>query len=715
MTTSRIPGGPARPVRDRLRLRATFRRIAAVAAAAALAGAGAPPAAQAAGFAPVKTLASATNGFDAGPRLATAPDGTAFAAWVTPGTPGTASVAVRAPGGSWVTQNLGAATFSTGGLPIGVAGDGTATVLVITGDGTALNAYTRPPGGSFGNPRLLTTTAVKKVTTPALAVNASGEAVAAWRDSPDTTATPTWTPRAVVRDGGGWNQSSVIGLAAQIPANVVARDPFTAAINASGHGAVGFAGPIAGTHRALLALRAAGQQSIGIGAVLSTEAEGRIVRVAVTPAGFVLAAFHEILQPGNNARLVWRVANLEKDTITGRLLTSGDVDDVLMLSVAAGPGEQFHGAYRSTNTGRVSYVNLPGTGVASQRPLSPVGSNSALPVVSVDQAGNRLVTWTNLSEVSVQSVYRRAGDADFGEVRTLEAPGIGQRAGLAAAADGRGNHVVGWFRGAADASTPVELTAFDDEAPKLSDVAFPASLIATAAAPFSAKATDTWSEPELSWAFGDGASAAGPSTQHAYNGAGNVTATVTAKDGAGNTATASSPLTIAPHPGVDADGDGFLSTRDCNDGDSAVRPGATDKPGNKIDENCDGADAAFRMIDGNVSYLYSPQGAKRIRMVAFRVTGVRDGDRVKVSCSGPGCNGFKNITKHLKKVKKSRYSFDDRVKGLRLSVNAKLTVRFERDDFLTKVITYKVVRGKERLKPDTHCLVPSSKQKAPCA
>jgi hypothetical protein len=42
---------------------------------------------------------------------------------------------------------------------------------------------------------------------------------------------------------------------------------------------------------------------------------------------------------------------------------------------------------------------------------------------------------------------------------------------------------------------------------------------------------------------------------------------------------------------VDADRDGFLPGRDCDDGDARVHPGAKDVPGNGVDEDCDGLDA----------------------------------------------------------------------------------------------------------------------------
>jgi hypothetical protein len=42
----------------------------------------------------------------------------------------------------------------------------------------------------------------------------------------------------------------------------------------------------------------------------------------------------------------------------------------------------------------------------------------------------------------------------------------------------------------------------------------------------------------------------------------------------------------------DADGDGFAADKDCDDGNAQVHPGARDVPGNGLDEDCDGMDAA---------------------------------------------------------------------------------------------------------------------------
>jgi hypothetical protein len=54
--------------------------------------------------------------------------------------------------------------------------------------------------------------------------------------------------------------------------------------------------------------------------------------------------------------------------------------------------------------------------------------------------------------------------------------------------------------------------------------------------------------------------------------------------------------TLGVHLFVDADADGWSSAYDCNDANPAINPGATDVPGDGIDQNCDGMDQALPTV-----------------------------------------------------------------------------------------------------------------------
>lgn len=72
--------------------------------------------------------------------------------------------------------------------------------------------------------------------------------------------------------------------------------------------------------------------------------------------------------------------------------------------------------------------------------------------------------------------------------------------------------------------------------------------------------------------------------------AGERTFAVRGVDRAGNTgAPVSRSWTVAAR---DSDGDGFDERSDCDESNPRINPNATDAPGNGVDENCDGADAA---------------------------------------------------------------------------------------------------------------------------
>lgn len=665
-------------------------------------------AAAATGFVPATDFdASVGNDLTQNPNVAAAPDGTAFVAWTKPGTPARTLVAVRPPGGAWATQDLGPSTGTMNGVPVAVAADGTATILLIDESGKFVRAFTRPPGGVFGNPRPLST-GERTVSTVALAVNAGGEAVAAWYENTGS----AWQPRASYRDAGGWLPSTALISAS---GNLF---PISAAINDAGRSVIGFTTMESGQLKARVSIRPAGGPFPSEADRLNTESiHSYNTVVAINAAGVVVAGYLTTVVPSSTVpadpKAVWRVAPATSTTFGSPQQLSGGSTNAAQIAVAAGPGDQLHAAWMSTPSNRIEYaLGAVGGAAVARQLVSPVGESTLMPRLSVDAAGNRLVLWTNLSSFLVQAAYRPAGTPDFGPAQTVIASaGAASFARVAAAPDGQGNSVVAWSKPDGRGNTIAQAAGYDVAPPTLSNLTVPGTISATVSGAFGVTANDVWSTPSVQWSFGDGAGASGASVTHVYGGPGTFTANATATDAIGNTATLGAPVQVGE---VDADGDGFTAGRDCNDRSASVNPGARDTPGNGVDENCNGSDATFRELTVNAELTWTRRiGRSATRIATLRLDGVRDGDKVAVKCTGRGCRKSANRTRTLKKVKKGKVSLTGIVSGLSLQPKARLSVTIARDDFATRVITYEMRLGKSPRKT-TRCQNPGEKKTRTC-
>ena len=214
-------------------------------------------------------------------------------------------------------------------------------------------------------------------------------------------------------------------------------------------------------------------------------------------------------------------------------------------------------AWQTTSTpSQVHAAVRPAGGTfAARQVLSDTTAAATAPVVAAG-GGSPLVAWIQVAGIDRRVDSKVWSGGAFGARQTATTTDSGLSS-LGVGMDDEGNAAAVWettipeSTGAAvfDGAGPAfALASFDPLAPN------PGGLITFGITGLA----DRWSTVDsTTWDFGDGATASGTSVQHAYAGAGDFTATVTARDARGNTRVASQGVTVtaaqapptAPSPG----------------------------------------------------------------------------------------------------------------------------------------------------------------------
>ena len=160
---------------------------------------------------------------------------------------------------------------------------------------------------------------------------------------------------------------------------------------------------------------------------------------------------------------------------------------------------------------------------------------------------------------------------------------------------------------------------------------------------------------------------------------------------------------------LDRDRDGFLAGFDCNDGNAAIHPGAKEKLGNKVDEDCDKVADPFAAFPTTV--LLSARITAVTEVVGLVLVDLDGRERVRITCKGKGC---RRGTRNARAGKKAESLILDKlVRGQRLQPGAKLTVRITRRDRVRKTVTFTARAGRSP-KQRTACKAPNGGRVARC-
>ena len=119
-------------------------------------------------------------------------------------------------------------------------------------------------------------------------------------------------------------------------------------------------------------------------------------------------------------------------------------------------------------------------------------------------------------------------------------------------------------------------------------------------------------------------------------------------------------------------------------------PARCDRPGNRIDEDCSGADAAFALIPARLSFEWLGRGDGTTRAATLLVTDVPKGGKVELRCKGPGCAARTRTAK----VARGKANLV-RLVSRRLRAKAVVEIRVTAPDFIGKSIRF-TMRGKGR-------------------
>ena len=381
---------------------------------------------------------------------------------------------------------------------VGLDPQGNAVAIWVRSDGANLRieAATRPPGGTFGGPQLLSA-AGQSASEPQLALDPQGSAVAVWR-----------------RDDG-----------ANFRVEAATRPP-------------------AGFFGAPQLLSAAGQNAFE--PQLALDAQGNAVAIWTRSDGANFRVEASARPPGGTFGVPQLLSAAGEDALEQQVAIDPQGNAVAIWLRSDGANDRVEAASRP-----------PGGFFGVPQLLSAPGQDASEPQVALDAQGNAVAVWRRFDGASFRvEAATRAPGGFFGASQLLSVSAPGQNAfEPQVALDPQGNALAIWGR-SDGANNRIQAAPYDAAGPLLRELRIPASGAVGEPLSFSVSPLDVWSPlGGVQWSFGDGAGAFGAAATHAYAAPGSYPVTLTASDALGNASVATGTVAVsaaAVTPGASA-------------------------------------------------------------------------------------------------------------------------------------------------------------------
>jgi hypothetical protein len=544
-------------------VRGVFRQV--VLATAIVAVFAAP--ASAAGWLPAMNLSVPTDtSSPASPSVASDAANESFATWYeSDGTNNRVMLSARAPGLPWSAPAPLSDPGESASIPaLALSTNGFGAIAWSQSIGSTtyrIVVSRRAPGGSFGAPAFLATSATS-VSSPVVGVDRSGNVQVAWVTTSDyvvhtrrfTAATGIWSPDVPLTTAVLPANQILLGLAlAMSPVTGVATIAWSidtdAASGTASLNVLSRTQDADGNWLAPQSHSSTANPSESSRPQLAVADDGTVTIVwmqyTTTSCGFLCVAYATsiVRSQTRSPAGVWGAAQTLSDPALisdGPTVASSPAGETTVIwSESAANAVK---ALTRTVGGAFPVASAATIITPQDRGISS-GNFFGIPISSLHLTSNATGTVATFlrsdgTDYLASAVYRPAGGSwpnPITGLATLSAGGgTSAQIDLNAAIDGAGNVLVTWSRGNA-----IQAATLDRSAPSFTAVSVPATGTTGQPVAMAATTTDIWQPYDAiapSWAFGDGAAGSGGAVSHVYAAAGTYTVTTATSDSAGNPA-----------------------------------------------------------------------------------------------------------------------------------------------------------------------------------